>query len=184
VAFTALFAQLTIVVIVFFMASKTIGGQFDLVFHGVFMAGMTIQTVMGTIQGVIGLIVVIEIPHQPIQGAVTQFALFGQFQFVHIVFFMAGITHDFLILVLTRRVTILASQQWMGTQQRELSDIVVKNNFLDPAFFLVTLSTIVTFLAVVHVIEFVAGGTFLGRFFFKQRALMTSIAWLFFMLAF
>jgi len=50
-------------------------GEFNRIDHGSLMAGQTIQTGVGAIQGEVGLGAVIELPDQPVIRVVTETAI-------------------------------------------------------------------------------------------------------------
>ena len=182
--FLTLFAQLTIVIVIFFVATKTVAGQFDFVLNGIFVTGKAIQPIVSSIQGIVSLVVMIEIPHQPIDRSVTQLALLGQLALVHIILFMAGIAHDFLVLVFARGVAIFTGEQGMGTQQRKLGKIMIEDHFLEPVFLIMTLGAIVAFLAFVYIVKPMTTGTFCRSFFIEQVTFMARVALQLLMLAF
>ena len=87
----ALLAQLPGMHVVFLVAAVAFLRQGEiLIVHRVFMTGMAIQTNVLTIQGIIRLLGVIELPGHPLRGPVTIVANLTQPRLVHIVLFVAA----------------------------------------------------------------------------------------------
>jgi len=139
-------------VVIFFVTSKTILRQFDFLLDFLGVAGVTIQSFVLAIEFIIGLRIVIEAPHQPIRGAVTEHAIGGQAFFMHVVFCVTGIAVDLGVLEFLCHVTIFARQQGMRAMQRKLGLVMIEFHLFGPALFAMTFTTRFAFLALMRVV--------------------------------
>lgn len=124
------------------------------------MTEVAIQFVMYAFQFVVGVFSVVEDPCLPIIGVVALSTIIAEATFVFfVVLLMAIVAFAGGILILVREVTLFARGDGVLTNEWELAEIVVKKEVVAPTFFVMTLLTLFTLLAAMHILSFVAGIT-------------------------
>lgn len=127
----ALLTELAEVNIVTHMAGATFRSEFHLA-GGAFMATGTIQLAMCAGERKFGGLVVIELPDVPAIRRMTTGAVLTEAAFVTILGLMTAVTIALGVLKLLREMALLARHRHMQTDQRKISEIVIKANVLTP----------------------------------------------------
>lgn len=103
---------------------------------------------------------------------------------MHVVLFVTGHAFDFNILEFFVDMAIFAGKKLVRTMQWKFRYIMIKNNFLDPAFFVVALGAIFTLLPIMRIVEAMTLTTLHRWFVVKQVAFVTGLALQVFMFPF
>ena len=86
----ALWAETSVMLVIFLVTTDTGGGGFDLLVHALGVARITIEPFVSAIEFETSARIVVKVPDLPVSDAVAVLALRAQPEPVHIVLLMAG----------------------------------------------------------------------------------------------
>lgn len=139
------------------------------------MAGMTIQSFMFAIQFVVGLVVVVKAPQFPAVGVMTQFAIITETLFMRVFGLVTGNALYRRTLERRGQMTFLTGSDGVLSNKRKVGQIMIKNHLVSPTVFIVATLAPVTFLALVFVVQAMAGMTFGADFFLECISFVTFL---------
>jgi hypothetical protein len=140
------------------------------------VTGLAIDLHMRTIEFVIGLGVVVELPDAPTIGVVAGGAMGAEHELVNIIFLVARIAVQRIHLVAGVQMTFLARHGGMQADEREAGHVMVEYHSLVPLLLVVAARALLTFLVFMYVIVFMAGKTGLAYLLLVQVTAMAVLA--------
>lgn len=138
--------------VVSLMTAGAVSGCRYLAFYRVLVAGLALQTLMGSIQHKISLGIVVVLPEVPTVGVVAESAPCAEALLMVILGFVAAQAVHWGVLVGCTQVTLFAGSDCVQSDEGEPNQIVVKKEFFSPAEVRVALITSPTLLPPVDII--------------------------------
>ena len=131
------------------------GRQADVIFHGVFMAGAANEPLVRTIQGIVGLGAVVELPKGPTVRVMAEAAIRTETALMNIVGAMATGACRLGILVGRRQVAFLARRRRVQADKGKTRNIVIEKDPFAPTAFVMAVFAPRALLPFMNVVLFV-----------------------------
>ena len=140
------------------------------------MTGHAIDLHVRTVEFVVGLGVVVELPDAPAIGVVAGIAMGAERELVNIVILVTRIAIQRIHLVAGVQMTFLARNGGMQADEREAGHVMVEDHALVPLLFVMATGAYFTFLALMYVVAFMTGKTSITPLLLIQIAAMAILA--------
>lgn len=149
----AVVSKLPVMHIIRAMTGNAAGGQLDFSSNFLNVTGQAVNAFMRTIQLVLCLDTVVELPQGPVIRVMTRLAMRPHAALVYIIGLVAGIAVTGCSLVHRSQMTLFARRDCMQAKQRETAHVVFKAYLSGPALLVMAIFAVLPLLAPVDIIR-------------------------------